>query len=124
MIEQFIAWYFYEIPKKIKKIWGNYLWFFAKYFALGDLVRGFFAPWKGLTFVREKRAFEIGDVLFSWFSNVISSLIGAVVRLFFIVIGVMIEALVLLAGPLAFLGWLVYIPAIFYFMIYGLRLFL
>jgi len=122
MIEQFIVWYFFEIPQKIKKIWGSYLWFFANYFALADLIRDFFAPWKGLTFAREKRAFEIGDVVFAWFSNVISSTIGAVVRLFFIIIGGTVELLVLLAGPAVFLGWLAYIPAIFYFMLRGFAL--
>lgn len=122
MIEQFIVWYFFEIPRKIKKIWGNYLWFFAKYFALQELVSDFFAPWKGLTFRREKRAFELGDAFSAWFGNVISSTIGAIMRSFFIVIGGAAEILVLLAGPVAFLGWIIYIPAIFYFAITGIAL--
>ncbi len=124
MIEQLIFWYFIEVPRKIKKIWVNYLWFFAKYFALRDLIRDFFAPWKGLTFAREKRAFELGDIFSAWFGNVISCTIGAVMRLFFVLIGGAVELLALLAGPVVFLGWLAYIPAIFYFMMAGLRLLL
>jgi hypothetical protein len=58
MIELFYQWYFLEVPAKIKRIWGNYLWFFAKYFAIVDLSRQFLAPWKGLVFKREKRGFE------------------------------------------------------------------
>ena len=123
MVEQFIAWYFFEVPQKIRKIWFNYLWFFYKYFALADLCRDFFAPWKGLVFHREKRAFEIGDAFYAWFSNVfVSRPIGAVTRLFFIVIGLLAESMVLAAGLLAFAGWIIYIPAIFYFLAAGLRL--
>ena len=123
MIEQFIAWYFFEVPRKIKKIWGNYIWFFYKYFALADLCHNFFAPWKGLVFHREKRAFEIGDAFFAWFSNVfVSRPIGAIARLFFILIGSAAEMAVLAAGMLAFLGWVIYIPAIFYFLGAGLKL--
>lgn len=123
MIKQFIAWYFFEIPKKIIKIWRNYLWFFYKYFALADLCRDFFAPWKGMVFHREKRAFEIGDALSAWFGNVfVSRPIGAVARLFFIAIGLVAEGLVLVAGVLAFIGWIVYVPAIFYFLAAGSRL--
>ena len=123
MIDQFIAWYFFEVPKKIQKIWGNYLWFFSQYFALADLTRNFWAPWKGLTFHREKRAFEFGDAFYTWFSNVfVSRPIGAVIRLFFIVIGIGVEILTLAAGILAFLGWIVYIPAIFYLLFTGFSL--
>jgi hypothetical protein len=121
MIEQFIAWYCFEVPKKIKKIWGNYFWFFYKYFALGDLCRDFLAPWKGMTFHREKRGFEFGDAFYAWFSNVfVSRPIGAAMRLFFIAAGSVAEAVVLVAGILAFLGWVVYIPAIFYLLLAGL----
>ncbi|MFA6375774.1 MAG: hypothetical protein WCX69_00025 [Candidatus Paceibacterota bacterium] len=105
MIGLFFEWYFFEIPGKIKKIWGNYLWFFGRYFAIGDLAREFFAPWKGMTFAREKRNFEIGDALGAWGGNLFSRLIGAVMRTFFLAAGIAAEAAALVAGVAAFIIW-------------------
>ncbi|MFZ3074501.1 MAG: hypothetical protein WA093_05265 [Minisyncoccales bacterium] len=122
MISLFCEWYFLEIPAKIKKIWGNYLWFFAKYFALSDMLRDFLKPWKGLTFSRQKRAFEIGDAFSAMFGNLISRMIGALARLFFVAVGLAAEAAVFVGGIAAYIGWLVLIPAIFYFLLKGLEL--
>lgn len=106
MVDLFFRWYFFELPPKIKKIWANYLWFFAHYFAVFQLAKEFFAPWKNMTFSREKRSFEIGDAFFAWFSNIISRILGAVVRSFFLAIGLAVETAVFLAGIAAFLIWL------------------
>ncbi len=114
MIELFAEWYIFETPIAIKKIWGNYLWFFARYFALGELLRGFFAPWKGLTFSREKRAFDFGDAFSAAFGNFISRFLGAIIRLFFIIIGFFCELLVCVGALAAYILWIALIPLIFY----------
>lgn len=114
MIELFAKWYIFELPSAIKKIWGNYLWFFAKYFALEELLRGLFAPWKGLTFHREQRAFDFGDAFSTVFGNFISRFLGAIVRLFFIIIGFFCELLVCAAALAAYILWIGLIPLIFY----------
>jgi hypothetical protein len=118
MIDLFFQWYFHEVPAKIKKIWGNYLWYYARYFAIGDLGREFLAPWKGLVFHREKRAFEFGDALSAWFGNIISRVIGAIMRSFFLAAGLAMELLTLIAGALAFVVWalmFILIPLSFFF---------
>jgi len=122
MLWLFFEWYVLEIPVKIKNIWGNYLWFFSREFYLGRLAREFFMPWKGLTFKREKRSFEIGDAFSAAFGNVISSFIGATARLFFIVIGLLIELLTVFAGILAYAVWILFIPAILFSLIKGISL--
>ena len=122
MIGLFLEWYFLDIPAKIKKIWVNYVWFFARYFALGPLARDFLAPWKGLTFKREKRGFDIGDAFSTAAGNLMSRLIGALVRLFFIAAGLVVELAVFLAGAAAFAGWMVFIPLAVYAFFRGLSL--
>jgi hypothetical protein len=107
MADQFFQWYFSEIPAKIKKIWGNYFWFFSKYFALADIGREFLAPWKGLVFTREKRAFELGDMLSAWFGNIISRTLGAIMRSFFLAAGFGCEILTAVAGAVVYLAWAV-----------------
>jgi hypothetical protein len=122
MIDLFISWYFFEIPGKIKKIWINYLWFFAKYFALAQLALDYFGLFKGLAFKREKRSFDPGDALSAMFGNLISRIIGATMRSFFLIIGLGIELAVFLGGFLAFAAWVVFIPGIFYSLARGLMI--
>jgi hypothetical protein len=122
MIGWFFEWYFWEIPQKIKKIWGNYLWFFGRYFALADLWRELFLPWKGLTFKREKRSFELGDALSAAAGNFISIIIGAIARSFLLVFGLLVELLAVVAGIFVYCAWLVLIPVIFYFFWRGIEL--
>lgn len=114
MISLFFEWYFLEIPQKIKKIWGNYLWFFGRYFAIPDLAREFLAPWKGMVFARQKRGVDFGDIFSAMFGNLISRIIGAMMRSFFLALGLAAELLALAGGVLAFIVWLVLIPGIFY----------
>lgn len=114
MIELFVEWYFFEIPQKIKKIWGNYAWFFGKYFALGELTRDLFAPLKGQTFKREKRGFELGDMLSAMIGNLISRVFGAIARLGFIAAGLLAELVAGLCCLAAFLMWIGIVPLIFF----------
>lgn len=113
-----------EVPQKIRKIWGNYLWFFSRYFAISDLTREFFAPWKGMVFRREKRGIDFGDIFSAMFGNFISRVIGALMRLFFLFLGLTVELLTLAGGFLAFIVWLVLIPGIFYCFWMGVALIL
>lgn len=105
MVDLFFEWYLREVPISIKKIWGNYLWFFSKYFALAELLGDFFGPFKGMAFKREKRAFEIGDVFSAWFGNVILRILGAILRSFIIIIGGTVELVTILAGIIAYFVW-------------------
>lgn len=117
MMGLFFEWYFLEVPQKIKKIWGNYLWFFSKYFAIADLAREFFWPWKGMTFAREKRGFDLGDMFSAWCGNAISRIIGAIMRSFFLAIGILCETLTVLAGMFAYVFWAAFfflVPALFF----------
>ncbi len=114
MTSLFFEWYFLEIPAQIKKIWGNYLWFFPRYFALADLGRDFLAPWKGLVFRREKNGLDFGDIFSALFGNAMSRILGAIMRSFFLIIGLGTELVAFAAGILAYAVWLVLIPAIFY----------
>ena len=124
MVDLFIEWYVFEIPLKIKKIWSNYAWFFAKFFALGELARDFFSPWKGLTFARTKRGFEFGDMLSAAFGNFISRFLGAAVRLVMIACGLIAEIIAGLFCAAAYLLWIGLAPLMFYCVSRGLYLLL
>ena len=116
MVALFLRWYFLEVPPKIKKIWGNYLWFFSRYFMIPDLAQEFLAPWKGMTFAREKRGFDLGDIFSVWLGNIFSSMIGAIIRSVFLVAGIIAEIIVFCFGIIVYIAWpilFLIIPAAF-----------
>ena len=86
------------------------------------MAKELFLPWKGLTFKREKRAFEFGDAFSAMFGNLFSSAIGMFARLFFILIGAAVEFIAVLTGFVACAIWILLIPSIFYFLIVGIAL--
>jgi len=124
MISLFVEWYCFDLPKNIKKIWANYAWFFAKYFALKDLLREFLAPWKGLTFARAKRSLDLGDMASAAFGNLLSRFLGAIVRLVFIIVGLAAQIFVAALGIAVYALWLGVVPAIFFALARGAYLLL
>lgn len=124
MVDLFVDWYIFEIPGKIKKIGGNYAWFFAKFFALGELARDLFSPWKGLTFQRQRRSFEFGDMLSAAFGNLTSRVLGALVRLVFIAIGLIVQLMVAVCCVAALALWIGLAPLIFFCVWRGIYLLL
>ena len=108
---------FFDVPKSILKGWGNYLKFNLNYFSVPVLIKTFFSPWRRYKFGYGK-GFNLGRYFEAFTFNMMSRIIGAVLRLFFIFLGFLIEIFIVLAGAVIFLGWfmlpLLLIGGIFY----------
>lgn len=117
----FFDWYFVELPQKIYRIWLNFLWFFKNYFSLGELLKTFFAPWKGYYFV-SGRGLDIGLFLGNFIFNTFSRLIGMVLRFFVILLGVIVEIFVGIFGILFFSCWLFFPFLLLLFLFKGLKI--
>lgn len=102
---QYLEWHFSDVPKNILTAWKNCLKFNLNYWSLSLLFKTFFSHWRryrysygpGFSF---QKYFEV----FSF--NMISRLIGAILRLFFIILGLLSEIFIILAGLIVFIGWL------------------
>jgi len=105
IILAWFSWHFFEAPKSILKIWRNFLQFNLNYFSIGSLLKTLFSPWKKNEW-SYGRGFDIGRYFSVFFSNMISRILGAVVRSFIIAFGLFIEILILFAGAVVFLSWL------------------
>jgi hypothetical protein len=114
MIDLFFSWYFVDIPKQIKKVWFNYLWFFEKYFAISELVKDYVSPWKGLNFERETIGFDFGEMAYVVFSNAFSRFVGILIRSIALAIGAMVMVMVFICGIISFIVWVVLLFAIVY----------
>ena len=107
---QWVFWQFFEIPGSILKAWRNFLLFNLNYFSIPLLLKTFFSPWRRYRWSYGK-GFDIKRYLEALFSNLISRILGAILRSFLIFIGLLAEIFIIFGGTIIFLGWLV-LPAL------------
>ena len=106
IIIQYIEWHFVDTPRGILRAWKNCLKFNLNYWSVILLIKTFFSHWrryrysygKGFDF---KRYFEV----FTF--NIISRVLGMILRSVLIIIGLASEIFVFLAGAIIFLFWLI-----------------
>lgn len=117
---QYLSWHFFDVPKKILKAFKNILLFNLEYFSIFLLLKTFFSHWRRYSFAYP-RGFDIRAYAWVFFSNLISRILGAVVRTFLIVLGILVEILILFLGGIVFLGWF-FFPFILVLLLYfGLK---
>lgn len=106
LIFKFLAWHFFEIPKKILIGFGNFLAFNLNYFSIGLLIKTLFSHWRRY---KESygRGFDPKKYFFVFMGNMISRVLGAIVRIIVIAIGLAFEALILVSGIVSFIVWIV-----------------
>ncbi len=102
----FIIWYFFEVPKKILKAWKNFLLFNLKYFSIFPLLQTLFSPWRRYQF-SYGRGFDIKRFFEVFCFNLMSRIIGMIIRIILITIGFLVELVFVFIGMLVFLGWLI-----------------
>jgi len=107
---QYLVWYFYDQPRKILKTWKGFLLFNLEYFSVFLLLKTFFSLWRQYKWFYP-RGLDIPKYLETFFSNIISRVLGAILRTFIILAGIFFEILILIIGFLIFVGWLV-LPAL------------
>jgi hypothetical protein len=115
-------WQFFDVPKGILRGWGNFLRFNLNYFSVPVLLKTFFSHWHKYRYSYGKgfapaRYFEV------FIFNMMSRIIGAVLRTFFIIIGLLTEILIFFCGLVVFLGWLILPVILIAGFFYGFKLF-
>lgn len=117
IFSQYLEWHFFDTPKAILAAWRNFLWFNLNYFSIPVLLRTLFSPWRRYQY-SYGRGFKISRYFEALTFNLMSRGIGALLRLGFIVIGLLLEVIIFLAGLVVFLGWfflpLILIAGFFY----------
>ncbi|MEK7542275.1 MAG: hypothetical protein AAB524_01075 [Patescibacteria group bacterium] len=110
LLLRYVKWHYLDASRDILKGWGNILWFNFNYFSVLLLIQTFFSPWRRITW-DYGRGFDFSRYLFTFASNLVSRILGAVMRSFLIAAGIVMEFALLFLGSLFFLFWLV-LPAI------------
>lgn len=103
---QALVWQFFDMPRAILVGWKNFLLFNLNYFSIILLLKTYFSHWHKYYYSYE-RVFEFWKNTEVFIFNMMSRIIGAMVRTFIIVIGTISEVLIFLLGIIIFLGWLI-----------------
>lgn len=113
-------WYFYHVPFQILRGWKNFLKFGLNYFSLVMLFKTYFSHWHGFKWTYPK-GLDISKMLEAWASNSISRMLGAFIRTFIIIFGILFEIIVFIVGPILLFSW-IFLPFILIVIfIYGWR---
>lgn len=114
-------WHYTEALSSMVRIWLDVLWFIRIFFSFTTLLKTLFSPWKRLG-EEKRKGFDPGDVGEVVLVSLLMRFLGAMIRIWFIVIALIAFALTFLGGILFFILWLlapVAVPALF---LYGLTL--
>jgi hypothetical protein len=100
-----VLWQFYEMPKFLLEVWKNYFIFASNLFSLTLLLNTFFAPWRKYSWSYPK-SFDLKEFLNTLVGNLISRILGAIMRTVLIIIGIFFQFFVTIVGSIFFIGWL------------------
>jgi len=101
----YFKWHYFERTGFIIKAWRNFLVFNLNYFSISLLIKTLFAPWKKYLW-SYGRGFDFGVYFQTFLSNLISRIIGAFIRIIFIIIGIATEILIFVFGLVFIIFWL------------------
>ena len=103
---QYLDWYFIDSSRTILKGWKNYLLFNLNFFSIPILFKTFFSYWRKYSYSYGK-FFDPARYFEAFTFNLMSRVIGAILRLFFIIVGLAAEISIFLIGFAVFIIWLV-----------------
>ncbi|MDD3292823.1 MAG: hypothetical protein PHI45_00660 [Candidatus Pacebacteria bacterium] len=102
---KYFKWQFIDKPKEIIKSIKNVLSFGLYFFSLKQIIVSFFTPWKGIVW-ENSRGFDLQLYFENFIGNIISIVIGMILRTFLIIICLIFEVVVLTLGILLLILWI------------------
>lgn len=118
---EYLSWHFLKVPMAILSAWRNILIFNLSYFSVPLLLKTLFVPWRRTAWSYGK-GFNARRFLEVFASNLISRILGAIVRSFVIFAGLITELALIALGPLVLLFWFVLPILIVFSFFYGIEL--
>ncbi len=104
VLHHYILWHYGRAFGEILHLYKNFFWFIAHFFSLKQLFRSFFAPFKRITAHRGE-TFSLEDLAGFVVINLISRIIGFILRLIIILIGIATLLLLTIALLLTYTAW-------------------
>ena len=79
--------------------------FATNFFSISLLLKTFFSPWRRYNW-KYPKGFDVVEFFNALISNIFSRIIGAVIRTVLIIIGIIFQVFVAVAGLIIFVGWI------------------
>jgi len=117
---KYLYWQLIITPKKVLSIIRNYLSFGLEFFSIGETLRSLFSPWRRYLW-DYGRGFDIARYFEVFLSNIITRVIGFIMRLFLIVAFLLYEVIILVLGTILFLASIIYPFFFIWAIIYGFK---
>lgn len=114
----YLAWHYTTALSDMKNIWKNFFSFIWNFFSIGLLVRTLFSPWHKMA----ENYGKIEDLFGNLIVNTMMRLVGAVVRLLFIIMGLFSIVLCAVVGVAVYIFWLVLPFLLIYTLLQGIYL--
>lgn len=105
IVISWLSWQFNEVPAFLVAVWGNYLKFVSGYFSVWILLKSFLSPWHKYQWAYPK-GFNVGEFLNTLISNFFSRILGAFMRFFLILFGIISQILVAIIGFCVLVAWI------------------
>lgn len=116
---KFFLWYAISIKKVSQIVWLLVLKN-LDYFSVPNLLKTLFSPWK--RDIISGQGLSLNDRFRVWIFNLLSRLIGAVIRIFTIIFGLFLTLFLLIFGFLVIIMWALFLFIILIIFIYGVIL--
>lgn len=114
----YLAWHYSEALQDMRRIWKNFFIFIWEFFSISILVRTLFSPWHKM-----KESYNrIEDFFGNLVVNTMMRLVGAVIRLVFIIMGVVCLIFCAVVGLAALAFWLFLPFLLIYTFLQGINL--
>lgn len=117
----YLQWQYLDRPKVIWQGWKDCLRFNLNYWSVPLLLQTLFSHWRRYSY-SYGRGFDIGRWFNAFTFNIISRVLGALMRSILIVIGLLAEILIFLTGAAILLLWLLLPFFIIFGFYYGFRI--
>ncbi len=110
IIRHYLLWHYTEAYKELLSVCKNLIWFVVHFFSLPQLLKTLFSPWRRIV-EEKKKAWDLEDFASRILINILSRIIGAIMRLLVISIGLVCLIVTLTLAALTCILW-VFMPAI------------
>ncbi len=101
----YISWHYTRGLSDLIRLCKNIIWFIWNFFSIKVFLKTLLSPFKRLD-VRARNKFSVEDVFSALVTNMLMRILGFILRSFFIVLGLSIEIIFIVAALVFFIVWL------------------
>lgn len=116
IVHHYLLWHYTKAFGEIRHVWKNIVWFTFHFFSIPQLLRSYLSPWKRMTEERG-RSFNFEELASFVIINLISRIVGVLLRTVVIISGIA-SLFVLLLGIIATYIFWIFAPAIIVLIFY------